>query len=91
MEAIGEENMAIVQFRVDDDVKAQASAIYEKLGMDLSTAIRIFLKRSIRVKGMPFGMMLDDSQPDPYQERTGIVDSLVGIVPGEDEWQSKIQ
>lgn len=51
--------MAIVQFRVDDNLKIQASSIYEKLGMDLSTAIRMFLKRSVMTNGIPFSMVLE--------------------------------
>ena len=50
---------SIVQFRIDDDLKTQATEIYEKLGLDLSTALRIFLKRSVAVRGIPFSMTLD--------------------------------
>lgn len=58
--------MAIVQLRVDDNLKIQASSIYEKLGMDLSTAIRMFLKRSVMTNGIPFSMVLDQDgyRPD---------------------------
>ena len=35
---------SVVQFRIDDDLKDQAAEIFDKLGLDLSTAIRIFLK-----------------------------------------------
>ena len=47
-----------VQVRVDDDLKAKATAIYDELGMDLSTAVRLFLKRSVMVNGVPFSMIL---------------------------------
>ena len=56
--------MAVVQFRVDDDLKLQASSVYEKLGIDLSSAIRMFLKRSVMVNGIPFSMVLDDKEYD---------------------------
>lgn len=49
---------SIIQFRIDEDLKAQATAIYDKLGIDLSTAIRMFLKRSVYVNGIPFSMVL---------------------------------
>lgn len=55
--------MAIVQLRVDDSLKMQAASVYEKLGIDLSTAIRMFLKRSVMVNGIPFSMVMD---PDDY-------------------------
>lgn len=53
---------SVVQFRVDDDLKEQATEIYEKLGLDLSTALRIFLKRSVAVRGLPFSMTLGDEE-----------------------------
>ncbi len=50
---------------IDDDLKAQATEIYEKIGLDLSTALRIFLKRSVAVRGIPFSMTLDnDTVPE---------------------------
>ena len=57
--------MAIVQLRVDDDLKLQAASVYEKLGIDLSSAIRMFLKRSVMVNGIPFSMILDERAYDP--------------------------
>jgi len=49
---------SIVQFRIDDDLKTEATQVYERLGMDLSTALRIFLKRSVIENGIPFSMTL---------------------------------
>lgn len=52
--------MAILQIRVDDDLKEEAAALYERLGLDLSTAIRIFLKKSVSESGIPFPMTVAD-------------------------------
>ena len=52
--------MAIVQVRVDDELKNQASVIFNELGIDLSTAIRMFLKRTVLEKGIPFDTKLDE-------------------------------
>ena len=57
--------MAIVQLRIDDELKLQAVSVYEKLGIDLSSAIRMFLKRSVMVNGIPFSMILDEKANDP--------------------------
>ena len=57
--------MAIVQLRIDDELKLQAVTVYEKLGIDLSSAIRMFLKRSVMVNGIPFSMILDEKANDP--------------------------
>ena len=61
--------MAIVQFRVDDDLKMQATSVYEKLGIDLSTALRMFMKRSVLENGIPFTMILND---EPYNASKAI-------------------
>lgn len=52
--------MAMLQVRVDDNLKEQASILYDNLGIDLSTAIRMFLKKSIQVGGIPFDVRYDD-------------------------------
>lgn len=49
---------SVVQIRVDDQLRNQAAEIYEKLGIDLPTAVRIFLKRSVLDNGIPFAMTL---------------------------------
>lgn len=48
---------SLVQIRLDDELKSEACALYEALGIDLPTAVRMF-KRSVMVKGIPFSMTL---------------------------------
>ena len=48
----------LLQVRVDSELKNQAASIYDALGIDISTAIRIFLKRSVMDNGVPFSMTL---------------------------------
>ena len=49
---------SLLQFRIDSQLKQEASNLYAQLGLDLPTAIRIFLKRSVQVHGIPFIMQL---------------------------------
>ena len=51
--------MAMIQVRVDDALKEQASILYDNLGIDLSTAIRMFLKKSVQIGGIPFDVKYD--------------------------------
>ena len=51
---------SVLQVRVDEGLRAQAAAIYDELGIDLQTAVRIFLKRSVRENGLPFRMTLGE-------------------------------
>ena len=48
-----------LRLRVDPELKAQAAALYESLGMDLSTATRIFYIQSLRCHGLPFKVKAD--------------------------------
>lgn len=50
----------LVQFRADKALKQEATEIYESLGMDLPTAFRMFMKRSVLVKGLPFDAKLPE-------------------------------
>ena len=43
-----------VTFRVDDELKKQADALFADLGMNLSTAFNIFLRQSVREQQIPF-------------------------------------
>ena len=51
----------MLQVRVDDETKNKASEIFNALGIDLSTAVRIFLMKCIAVGGLPFEMKINDS------------------------------
>ena len=41
---------------LDSDLKKASQELYSDLGLDLSTAITIFLKQSLRVQGLPFAV-----------------------------------
>ena len=45
-----------IQVRIDKEDKDKASKIFEELGIDISTAVRMFLKKSIKVNGLPFAV-----------------------------------
>lgn len=53
--------MAVLQIRVDDELKKQASIIFDELGLDLSTAIRMFLKKAVIERGLPFDTKIDET------------------------------
>ena len=45
--------------RMDSEIKRQCEALYGELGMNLTTAINVFLRQSLRVGGLPFEVRLD--------------------------------
>lgn len=44
--------------RMDSDIKKQCEALYGELGINLTTAINVFLRQSLRVGGFPFDVRL---------------------------------
>lgn len=49
-----------INVRVDEDLKRRVESIYSELGMNLSTAINVFLRASVRYDGIPFDMRLEN-------------------------------
>mgnify|MGYP004588209171 CR=1 FL=1 len=45
--------------RMDVDIKKQCETLYGELGMNLTTAINVFLRQSLRVGGFPFEVRLE--------------------------------
>ena len=45
--------------RMDSDIKKQCETLYGELGMNLTTAINVFLRQSLRVGGFPFEVRLE--------------------------------
>lgn len=45
--------------RMDSDIKKQCEELYGELGINLTTAINVFLRQSIRVGGFPFDVRLE--------------------------------
>ncbi len=60
---------SLLQVRVEDSLKDQASLVFEGLGIDTSTAVRIFLKRVVMENGIPFPMTIPKA---PYNAERGI-------------------
>lgn len=51
-----------VHSRVDEDIKEQASLVLEKIGLNVSDAIRLFLNQVVMRKGMPFPVCIPNAE-----------------------------
>lgn len=45
--------------RMDSDIKKQCEAMYGELGINLTTAINVFLRQLLRVGGFPFDVRME--------------------------------
>ncbi len=66
---------ALVQARMDKKLRDEVAEIYEALGMDLPTAIRMFFARTKMVRGIPFETTLPD-KVITRSEALGIFDAM---------------
>lgn len=48
-----------ITIRMDANLKAQAEALFNELGMNLSTAFNIFVRQSLREGAIPFKIHLE--------------------------------
>ena len=46
--------MTTLQIRLDNDLRNEAVAVAQGMGIDLSSAIRMFLAQMVKENGMPF-------------------------------------
>ena len=51
-------NTTNLNVRIDADLKHQAETIFTALGMNLSTAMNLFLRSAVRYGGIPFELKL---------------------------------
>ncbi len=49
---------------IDPKLKQESTELFSDLGMDLSTAISVFLRQSVRVQGFPFVITRDTPNED---------------------------
>ena len=48
-----------LNIRIDADLKKQAEQIFNELGLNMSTALTIFLRQAVRSNGIPFDLRID--------------------------------
>lgn len=48
-----------LNIRTDKNIKDQAEEIFNELGLNMTTAVNIFLRTAIREHGIPFELKLD--------------------------------
>ena len=59
--------MTTIAIRVDDKLKAEAVKLFDSLGLDMTTAIKMFLIQSVQTKSIPFSVKQNISDKD-FQE-----------------------
>ena len=90
---------AATQIRIDAQVKKDATAIFSKLGLDMSGAVNMFLHQCVLRGGLPFAVELPQYNPetleamaeaksishDPSVKSYTTMDSLKSALMSDDE------
>ena len=58
-----------MNIRMDSEIKRQAQDLFAQFGLDMTTAVNMFLRQSIRQRGIPFALQLDPFYSEVNQER----------------------
>ena len=66
----GNDKMAVINIRVNDEVKKEAEIIFKSLGLNMSVAMNLFLKKCINENGIPFDLKLPNNETIEALEET---------------------
>lgn len=61
-----------ISVRTDDKLKAAAADLYASLGLDMTTAINIFLRASVQARGIPFAVV-----EEPDEEYKALIEKTI--------------
>ena len=53
-----------LNIRTDKEIKEKAENIFQELGLNMTTAINMFLRTSIRENGIPFDLKIDSGNDE---------------------------
>lgn len=53
--------------RIDSELRSQSEALFGALGMNLGTAINVFLRKAVRVGGFPFDVNIDSPNKETIE------------------------
>ena len=70
--------MATIQVRVDDITKAEADSLFSDLGLDTSTAVRMFIAASLDNNGLPFLVKRSGNRKPNAELREAMDDARMG-------------
>lgn len=77
--------MSTINVRVDDKLKDESAKIFDELGLDMSTGIKIYLNQVVKRRAIPFDLTLEKSEielalEDMVDGRVEKFDSLADLM-----------
>lgn len=56
-----------LNIRTDKELKDQANTLFSELGINMTTAINLFLKTAVREQGIPFSLKLENPNKETLE------------------------
>ena len=77
-----------LNIRIDRDLKTEADEILNKMGMNLSTAVNVFVRQVVRERAIPFNIHLDEELTKAeLLRRAGNLESGKGVFLTDEEFE----
>lgn len=77
-------NTSTINVKVPIEVKEEANALFSNLGLNMSTAINLFLRKAIYERGIPF----DIKETKPSKELTDALNEIEYMESHPNEYKS---
>ena len=61
--------MTQMNIRIDENIKARAEILFDELGLNMTTAVNMFIKAALRDNGIPFELKADPFYSEQNMER----------------------
>jgi len=55
--------MKTIQIRLENESYAQANAVLHEIGLDMPTALRLFLRKVVQTRSIPFSLEVQPNTP----------------------------
>lgn len=65
-----------LKIKIDKDLKEQAEAAFDEMGMSISTAFNVFIRQTLRQGKIPFEITLSASNKDTMQAMKDVDDGV---------------
>ena len=74
-----------LNIRIDRDLKVQADRLFNEMGMNLTTAVNVFVRQAVLERAIPFkiyrGSEIPESKPS-VEERRAAMQEIRGLLAG---------
>ena len=81
-----------LQIRIDSDLRKEADELFARAGLDMSSAVRLFLRQSVIRRRLPFEVLSEN--PDPFWSEANqrvLRESIESIERGEGQRHELIE